>query len=89
MSTALFDARDRLAHTGLVSEDNKDPIVRRVVERLAVRYPDAPRTHIAGIVGEEYDSLDRGRIRIYIPTLVEHSARTRLHRELNGRSPDS
>jgi hypothetical protein len=73
----------RQAHTGLVSDETKEPIVTRVVERLAVRYPEAPRAHIAGIVGEEYDSLDRGRIRIYIPTLVEHGARTRLHREFD------
>lgn len=70
-----------------MTDETKEPIVKRVVERLAVRYPEAPRAHIAGIVGEEYDSLDRGRIRIYIPTLVEHSARTRLHREFDHGSP--
>jgi len=43
-----------------------------------------PRRRIEGIVGEEYDSLDTGRIRIYIPTLVENSARTRLRREPNN-----
>jgi hypothetical protein len=71
-----------------VSDEAREPIVRRVVDRLAVHYPDAPRALIAGIVGEEYDSLDRGRIRTYIPTLVEHSARNRLHREFNGGSLD-
>jgi hypothetical protein len=76
-------------HTILMSDETKEPIVKRVVERLAARYPEAPRERISGIVGEEYDALDSGRIRTYIPTLVEHSARTRLHREFSGGSHNS
>lgn len=67
--------------TNLVSETEKEPTIRKVTDRLAVRFPDAPKTVIAGIVAEEYDSLDTGRIRIYIPTLIENSARNRLRRE--------
>ena len=62
-----------------MSEAEKEPTVRKVTDRLAGRFPDAPETLIAGIVEEEYDSLDTGRIRIYIPTLIENSARNRLH----------
>ncbi len=40
-----------------------------------------PRMHIAGIVGEEFDALNAGRIRTYIPTLVERGARVRLKSE--------
>lgn len=65
--------------TNDVSEEEKDPTIRKVTDRLAVRFPDAPKTLIAEIVAEEYDSLDTGRIRIYIPTLIENSARNRLH----------
>ncbi|WLQ05807.1 three-helix bundle dimerization domain-containing protein [Arthrobacter oryzae] len=64
-----------------MSEAEKETIVLAVVDRLSVRFPEAPRTHIAGIVGEEYESLAGGRIRSYIPTLVEHEARSRLKRE--------
>lgn len=64
-----------------MSEAEKEPTVRKVTDRLAGRFPDAPKTLIAGIVEEEYDSLDSGRIRIYIPTLIENSARNRLHRD--------
>jgi hypothetical protein len=78
--------RDELSLTGRMSDDDREHIVSRVVDRLAVRYPEAPRRHIAELVGKEYDILDRGRIRTYIPTLVEHGARTRLHRELKSRS---
>ncbi|MFC0456468.1 three-helix bundle dimerization domain-containing protein [Arthrobacter liuii] len=67
-----------------MSEAEKEIIVRAVVDRLSSRFPNAPRPHIAGIVGEEYESLADGRIRSYIPTLVEHEARTRLHREFTS-----
>ena len=70
-------------HNEQVSDAEREPTIRKVSERLASRFPAAPRHRIEGIVAEEYDSLDTGRIRIYIPTLVENSARTRLHRELN------
>jgi hypothetical protein len=66
-----------------VSDTEKEPTINKVVDRLAARFPDTPRTHIASVVGEEYDSLAAGRIKIYLPTLIEHGARTRLHREFN------
>ncbi|MHA7288683.1 three-helix bundle dimerization domain-containing protein [Arthrobacter sp. MDT3-24] len=71
-----------------MSEDSKDHIVTVVVSRLAARYPVAPRAQIEEIVREEYDTLDTGRIRTFIPTLVEHSARNRLHREFPGQHSD-
>ncbi|MET4094255.1 three-helix bundle dimerization domain-containing protein [Arthrobacter sp. UYCu712] len=70
-----------------MSEDEKEPTIRKVTDRLAVRFPDAPKTLIAEIVAEEYGSLDTGRIRIYIPTLIENSARNRLHREFDTVTP--
>lgn len=42
---------------------------------------------IAGVVAEEYELLDAGRIRTYIPTLVEHGARNRL-REFIAQAED-
>lgn len=56
-------------------------MISKVTDRLAARFPAAPRHRIERIVEEEYHSLDSGRIRIYLPTLVENSARTRLHRQ--------
>lgn len=64
-----------------MSDAEKEPIVGKVVDRLAARFPAAPRHRIEGIVEEEYDSLNTGRIRIYVPTLIENSSRTRLHHE--------
>lgn len=81
MSAVLVDAGSAPGHTDVVSETEKETIVRTVVDRLSARFPEAPRPHIAGIVGEQYESLAGGRIRSYIPTLIENGARTRLRRE--------
>ncbi|GIU55941.1 MULTISPECIES: three-helix bundle dimerization domain-containing protein [Arthrobacter] len=64
-----------------MTDDAKEPSIDQVVERLAARFPHVPRMHIAGIVGEEFDALNAGRIRTYIPTLVERGARVRLKSE--------
>jgi hypothetical protein len=66
-----------------VSEAAKEPTISKVTDRLAARFPAAPRHRIERIVQEEYDSLETGRIRIYIPTLIENRARSRLRREVD------
>ena len=58
-----------------------EPSIDQVVDRLAARFPHVPRIHIAGIVSEEFDALRTGRIRTFIPTLVERGARVRLQSE--------
>ncbi len=73
-------------HTGLVNNETEEHLVERVVERLAARYPEAPGSLITEIVDEEYHGLDSGRIRTYVPTLVENGARTRLQRALKNSS---
>ncbi|SDI75562.1 hypothetical protein SAMN04488693_1229 [Arthrobacter subterraneus] len=64
-----------------MDEESKDTIVTGVVTRLAVRFPTAPEARIKTLVGEEYDALADGPIRIYVPTLIEHNARDRLRRD--------
>jgi hypothetical protein len=64
-----------------VTDDAKESSIDQVVDRLAARFPHVPRIHIAGIVGEEFEALNAGRIRTYIPTLVERGARVRLKSE--------
>lgn len=71
-----------------MDDETEEHLVERVEERLAARYPEAPRALITAIVGEEYHGLDGGRIRAYVPTLVENGARTRLHRALKSNSAD-
>ena len=61
-----------------MDDTEKQQTIVKVTDRLAARYPHAPRPLIAGIVAEEYKILDTGRIRTYIPTLIENKARNRL-----------
>ncbi|MDQ0823352.1 hypothetical protein QFZ79_001096 [Arthrobacter sp. V4I6] len=70
--------------TGPVSYAEGESTILKVVDRLAVRFPGAPKARIAEIVREEYDLLAAGRIRIYIPTLIENAARNRLHGEFDS-----
>ena len=69
-----------------MTDDAKEASIDQVVDRLAARFPHVPRMHIAGIVGEEFDALNAGRIRTYIPTLVERGARVRLKSEFGIRA---
>lgn len=63
-----------------MDDTEKHETIAKVTDRLCARYPETPRNYIASVVAEEYEQLDTGRIRTYIPTLVEHGARDRLRR---------
>lgn len=67
-----------------MSDAESESTIPKIVDRLAVRFPDAPTPRIVEIVREEYESLESGRIRIYIPTLIENAARNRLHGEFES-----
>jgi len=55
--------------------------IEEVIDRLAERFPTLERPHVSEIVHEEWRSLDAGRVRDFVPVLVEHEARDRLRRE--------
>lgn len=63
-----------------MDDTEKQETIAKATARLAARYPDAPRPLIAGLVAQEYELLDAGRIRTYIPTLVENGVRNRLRK---------
>jgi hypothetical protein len=52
--------------------------IAAVVDRLAKRFPDEPRSVIEDAVAQEHSLFDEGRIRDYIPILVERGAKLRL-----------
>ena len=83
-----MDARGRGHQTCLMDDTEKHDTIAKVTDRLAARYPGAPRSRVARVVAEEYESLDASRIRTYIPTLVEHGAKNRLKREFAAESAD-
>jgi hypothetical protein len=59
----------------------KEPEARAlmaVMDRLVEHFPDQDRSAIEQIVAEEHEQLDEGRIRDYVPVLVERAARLRL-----------
>lgn len=49
-----------------------------VVDRLAAKHPEVSRQVIEAVVQDEHRSLDTGRLRDFVPVLVEHAARDRL-----------
>lgn len=61
--------------------DVNDPHRIRAIDQLVARFPGVARTHIEGIVAEEYETLSKGKIRNYIPILAERSAAERLQQE--------
>jgi hypothetical protein len=70
-----------------MDDTEKHDTIAKVIDRLAERYPDAPRPLVARVVAEEYETLDSSRIRTYIPTLVDHGAKNRLIREFTAQTP--
>lgn len=75
-----MDAAVPVLQDDLMDDTEKRETIAKVTDRLCARYPEAPRKYIASVVAEEYARLDTGRIRTYIPTLVEHGAKERLRR---------
>ncbi|MDR6790995.1 phage tail protein X [Pseudarthrobacter oxydans] len=52
-----------------------------VVDRLAAHFPGQPRSVIEDVVAHEHSLFDEGRVRDYIPILVERAAKLRLARQ--------
>lgn len=49
-----------------------------VIDRLASKFPEVPRTQVEEIVSDEYAALSDGPIRDYVPVLIERAAQLRL-----------
>ena len=59
-------------------QDHEDQAVGHVIDRLADKFPDRPRSVIEHVVSEERHLLDDKPLRDYIPVLIEHGAKSRL-----------
>jgi hypothetical protein len=66
---------------GHADDRNEAQAIDEVAERLADRFPTLERSHVEEIVQDEWRRLDDGRVRDFVPVLVEHDARGRLRKE--------
>ena len=55
--------------------------VENVIARLTERFPSLSRERVQQVVDEELARVEGGRIREYVPALVEHAADERLREE--------
>lgn len=61
------------------TKPQRDPAVRSE-DRLVQRFPDISRSVIEEAVWQEHKALEGGRVRDFVPILVEHAAKARLSR---------
>ncbi|WP_187432668.1 three-helix bundle dimerization domain-containing protein [Agromyces mariniharenae] len=63
----------------------EDPVeqaaIRNVVDRLVERFPTLGRERVEAVVDEASARLADGKVREYIPALVEHAADEQLRQE--------
>ncbi|WEO76830.1 hypothetical protein BJQ94_15930 [Cryobacterium sp. SO2] len=67
-------------------QHHEDQAVSQVIDRLAERFPDRPRSFIEDVVLDERHQLEGKPIRDYVPVLIEHGAKARL-RQSTGHGP--
>jgi len=64
--------------------DEEVRALTKVIDRLALRYPELARTSIEITVFEEHRAMDGRPVRAYVHILVERKARARLHAHTVG-----
>ena len=67
-----------------MSELEETQAMEHVIDRLSERFPSLERDHIVGVVEDERRQLQAGRVRDFVPVLVEKAAKKRLKREAKG-----
>ena len=65
----------------LMSELDETQAIDQVIDRLSQRFPSLERDHIASVVEDEHGQLEEGRVREFVPVLVERAAKNRLKKE--------
>jgi len=61
-----------------VNPQEENRAVAKVIDRLAEKFPEAPRERIEETVHEQQSALADNPVRDYVPVLIEHAARDRL-----------
>ena len=60
---------------------DEDRAIDEVISRLSEKFPSLSHEHIEAVVDEELHRLDGGRVRDFVPVLVERAAKHRLKAE--------
>ncbi len=61
-----------------MNPQEEDRAVAKVIDRLAEKFPEAPRVRIEETVHEQQAALADNPVRDYVPVLIEHAAKDRL-----------
>lgn len=61
--------------------EHDDAVAAKVLARIAARFPNVSSSRLEAIFREEHDRLSGGRIRDYIPVLVERATTERLRKD--------
>lgn len=64
-----------------MSELDETQAIDQVIDRLTQRFPSLEREHIADVVQDEHEQLDEGKVRDFVPVLVEKAAKRRLKKQ--------
>ena len=64
-----------------MSELDEGQAIAQVVDRLAAQFPSLARERVQQVVDEERERVAGGRVRDFVPVLVEHEAKERLRAE--------
>ena len=75
---SCIDGPSLLTETERMAKEDEAQAVAAVIDRLAKKFPETPRTQVEQIVTEEYIALNDGPIRDYVPVLIERAAKLRL-----------
>ena len=67
--------------------DDEEMTIRRVIDRLCVRFPDLDPGYVAHVVGECHGCFDNRPIRDFVPLLVERAAVQALTGALRDQAP--
>ena len=82
-TSQLLEGRSALKN-GPMSDLDEAQAIDHVINRLGERFPGVERDHIVAVVEDEHRQLDGGRVRDFVPVLVEKAAKKRLKKEVQA-----
>lgn len=72
---------------GLPGGDDESAAVEEVIDRVAERFPDAPRERVEQLAHDEQAQFADAPVRQYVPVLIEHDVTEQLRGEADPLPP--